>query len=124
VTPRRLLIGILLAGAAAGCIDPDDRPAKLSFIQPEILEPSCATANCHSATVARNGIDLSTIDGACLSLTEVSNYGTVSAFLEGHGPSVDYPQMPPDVPLPHADIRLIETWLYDAQTLTGDAKCE
>ena len=49
--------------ASIGCgSDTDDRPAKWSFISATIIEPSCATANCHSALTQRANVDLSDRD--------------------------------------------------------------
>ena len=43
-----LALGTL--GAAAGCgKSTDDRPATWSYVSTAILQPNCATANCHSA---------------------------------------------------------------------------
>src|SRR5438477_3898610 len=54
-----LLVG--LASAAAGCGNAtDDRPATWSYVSTAILQPSCATANCHSALAQRASVDLST----------------------------------------------------------------
>ena len=49
-----------LVFAAAGCNGAtDDRPARWSFISTTIMEPSCATVNCHSAITHQGGVDLS-----------------------------------------------------------------
>ena len=49
-----------LALAVAGCNGAtDDRPKSWSFISATIMEPSCATVNCHSAITHQGGVDLS-----------------------------------------------------------------
>jgi hypothetical protein len=49
-----------LAFVVAGCGSAtDDRPPRWSFISATIMEPSCATVNCHSAITHQGGVDLS-----------------------------------------------------------------
>src|SRR4051812_34874884 len=71
-TPRRFafLVGVLVLGlVGAGCGgDNDPRPTTWSYISTAILEPSCATANCHSAIATRAGVDLSTRAAGYISL--------------------------------------------------------
>ena len=62
--PRLPGLAAVLALAAAtvatgvGCGGThDDRPAKWSFISPTIIEPACATVNCHSAITHQGGED-------------------------------------------------------------------
>ena len=51
--PRWALLGILSALAVApACGSTDDRPARWSFISSAIVEPGCATVNCHSSVSA------------------------------------------------------------------------
>src|SRR5436305_12215114 len=53
-----LVVGLL---NAVGCGNAsDDRPATWSYVSTAILQPSCATANCHSALAQRASVDLST----------------------------------------------------------------
>ena len=106
-----------LAVAVAGCNgDTDDRPARWSFISTTIVEPSCATVNCHSAVTHQGGVDLSA--------RAIGYQSLVPTYFVFPGNPQDSPvvnlmnavgsiRMPPDNPLPEADIRLIETWIAD-----------
>jgi hypothetical protein len=118
--PRQglLLVAIAAAVASIGCGSmTDDRPAKWSFISAAITEPSCATVNCHSAVAQRSGVDLHDRATGYTSLTThgfatpADSTNPASAplmyLLEAKG-SI---RMPPDVPLPAADIVLIRNWI-------------
>jgi hypothetical protein len=99
----------------------DDRPAQWSFISPTIIEPACATVNCHSAITHQAGIDLSnsTIGYEML----VQNPGGMTYYVYPWYPqfstlitvlnAVGTIRMPPDNPLPQADIELIWNWISD-----------
>lgn len=98
----------------------DERPATWSYIHAAIIMPSCATASCHSAQTSTAGLRL---EGA----------PQAHAILVGYLPSGNYVvpgdptrsklmyllrgqdtwRMPPDQPLPQADIQLIERWILD-----------
>ena len=122
--PRPMLPGprlVLLAAAAAALIGcgsaTDDRPVKWSFISAAITEPSCATVNCHSAVAQRAGVDLHNSDVGYKSLTArgwtklIDPNDPTSApvlYLMRAKGSI---RMPPDVPLPEADIDLIQRWI-------------
>ena len=55
----------LVVSAAVGCGGSvDNRPAKWSYIYPVIIQPNCATANCHSTLSQRKGVKLDTIEHA------------------------------------------------------------
>lgn len=119
--------GILVVAAAAmiGCGSAtDDRPAKWSFISATITEPSCATVNCHSAIANRAAVDL---HDRATGYSDLINRGFVipgdttgsSALLwlmRGQGSL----RMPPDAPLPEADITLIERWIASCQVPCDD----
>src|ERR1035438_10256953 len=111
------LAGVAALGvvAGAGCGgSADDRPAKWSFIAATIVEPSCATVNCHSALTQRAGLDLHDRESGYYALVN-GNYviasdpeqSTVIQVMNAQGSM----RMPPDVPLPTADIALIEAWI-------------
>jgi len=111
---------LLVATAAAllGCgSTTDDRPAKWSFISATITEPSCATVNCHSDVAGRAGVDLA---DRAIGYNDLTTRGftrladptdptsaPVLYLMRGRG-SI---RMPPDVPLPEADIMLIQNWI-------------
>ena len=110
---------LLLAAAAAALIgcggETDDRPPRWSFISATITEQSCATVNCHSEIAQRAAVDLHDRASGYNSLVPrnfvVPNDQTGSSsllyLLRGRGSL----RMPPDVPLPEADIALIDNWI-------------
>jgi hypothetical protein len=121
--PSRLagLAAILLA-LAGGCGSAtDDRPPKWSFISATIIEPSCATVNCHSAITHQGGVDLSARDIGYQTL--VKNSGGLTYYVYPGLPqssslltllnAVGSTRMPPDNPLSEADIQLIVKWISD-----------
>jgi hypothetical protein len=130
--PGRDIVGVLavalgscaIAFGFAGCGNTDERPATWSFISTAILEPSCATASCHSSLAQRAGVDLSTRDVGYESLVtrkfaltdadvpdadERVTRSTVLRLMRADGSQ----RMPPDAPLPEADIQLVERWIRD-----------
>ena len=111
-----------LAIVVTGCNGTtDDRPPKWSFISATITEPSCATVNCHSAITHQGGVDLSARQIGYETL--VSNSGGQTYYVypgyPQYSPIVNLmnaegsTRMPPDNPLPQADIQLIEHWIAD-----------
>ncbi|HSS37834.1 MAG TPA: c-type cytochrome domain-containing protein [Polyangia bacterium] len=115
--PRLAVLAAVAALLAAGCGgSTDDRPAKWSFISATITEPSCATVNCHSQVSQRAGVDLHARDVGYYTLKngfyvipkDVIDSSLVY-FLNASGSL----RMPPDNPLPAADILLIEKWIDD-----------
>ena len=110
-------IAALCALAGTGCgSSVDERPAKWSFISASIVEPGCATVSCHSAISQRGGVDLHArevgfymlINGFYV-IPNLPDQSTVVSLMNAEGAL----RMPPDVPLPQADIALIETWITD-----------
>lgn len=113
-------------GAGCGSAK-EDRPPQWSFISATIIEPSCATVNCHSAITHQGGVDLSnrqigfetlvntmgssTADGGgtFYVLPKYPEYSSLITLLNAVG-SI---RMPPDNPLPQADIELISSWISD-----------
>src|SRR6516162_6017594 len=70
---RRLGLVVVLVGSAAaslaGCGSADDtRPAQWSYIYPAIIQPSCATASCHSDFTRRSGVNFGYSDEAYFQL--------------------------------------------------------
>ncbi|HVV49309.1 MAG TPA: hypothetical protein VHO06_06610 [Polyangia bacterium] len=121
--PRLACLAAVVAAlwlSAAGCGSADDqRPQTWSFISATIIEPSCATVNCHSKITHQGGVDLSSAAAGYAAL--VSNpsgptfyvypsypqYSSLVTLLNATGST----RMPPDNPLPQADIQLIENWI-------------
>jgi hypothetical protein len=112
---RGLFLVAVAAAAVIGCGGTtDDRPPQWSFISPAITEPSCATVNCHSAIAQKAGVDLhdrasgyATLAGRGFVNTTMPDASPVILLMHAQG-SV---RMPPDAPLPEADIRLIRDWI-------------
>jgi hypothetical protein len=109
-----LLAALLAAGLGCGG-ETDDRPAKWSFISATIMEPSCATVNCHSEVAQRAGVDLhdravgyrDLVDRRFVVPGDQTSSSSLLYLLRGQGSL----RMPPDSPLPEADIRLIDAWI-------------
>jgi hypothetical protein len=98
----------------AGCGGTENRPATWSYISTAIIEPSCATASCHSQAADRAGVDLSDRGKAYDQLVNRhfvmpgnAPQSELSALLTAEGVR----RMPPDFPLPAADIQLIAEWI-------------
>lgn len=118
-------LAIALGGELVGCgSSNDDRPANWSYISAAIIQPNCATANCHSALSARSGVQLDTIaegykalvkpgmakTGQTLQPFVVPGDSASSALhflLRGEGTR----RMPPDTVLPNDDMTLIDRWI-------------
>jgi hypothetical protein len=114
-----LVSGVLLQGCGN---DSEDRPATWSYIYPAIIQPSCATASCHSDFTQRSGVNLGVGDEAWRQLVcrhfaipGHSNQSEVIALMNAAGAM----RMPPDFALPGADIALIATWI-DANGAAND----
>lgn len=111
-----LLAGLAgLAGQAGCAADPADRPNTWSYLHAAIIAPNCATASCHGSLAATAGVVLDDADAAYDVLTDPKrNYvipgdpgSTLVLLLEGD----ERPRMPPDAPLPRADIDLVRAWI-------------
>lgn len=112
---RGALLLVLASVAGVGCgTQNDTRPAKWSYISTAIVQPSCATANCHSNLSQRSGVKLDEINEGYFQLVgryfvlpgDAANSALV-ALLKGQGSR----RMPPDSPLPQDDIDLISAWI-------------
>ena len=118
LSPRLACLAVVAAALAivvSGCNGTsDNRPQTWSFISATITEPSCATVNCHSAITHQGGVDLSA--------RAVGYQSLVPTYFVFPGDPQNSPvvnlmnavgsiRMPPDNPLPEADIRLIEAWI-------------
>jgi hypothetical protein len=108
---RSLLIWVVVWGGCAG--DPRDRPATWSYLHAAIIEPNCATSSCHSSLAAIAGITLDDPGDAYQQLiarrfvVPGDPSSTLMLLLEGD----ERRRMPPDAPLPAADIDLVGTWI-------------
>jgi len=113
--PRLARLAAVAALLAAGCGSAtDDRPAKWSFISAAIVEPSCATVNCHSEFTKRAGLDLHARDVGFYTLVNgfyVIPHNSADSSLTYVMNASGSLRMPPDNPLPIADIQLIEKWI-------------
>jgi hypothetical protein len=118
-------VGVLAAltplALSAGCGgDTDDRPAQFSFIYPAIIEPSCATASCHSNYTREAGVNFGlSEDEAFYQLYERhfiiqkdSTDSEIMFLMKAQGAR----RMPPDFALPEADIDLIGKWIDNGGT--------
>jgi hypothetical protein len=109
----RCLIAVCFAiGCAA---DPSERPATWSYLHAAVVAPSCATASCHSERAATAGLVLDDADAAYDALVARrfvipgDPASALMSLLEGE----ERPRMPPDAPLPAADIDLVRTWILE-----------
>ena len=113
--PRRRLVLVAAAAALIGCGGADDtRPPRWSVISGTIIEPSCATVNCHSKIANRAGVDLHDRATGYADLVMRGfvvpgnpDQSALLYLLRGQGSL----RMPPDAPLPEADIALIDEWI-------------
>lgn len=111
---RPLLLALVATALAAACTgDPAERPATWAYLHPAIVAPSCATSSCHSERVETAGVALDDADEAYDDLI-VRRFvvpgdpaSTLMSLLEGD----ERGRMPPDAPLPAADIELIRIWI-------------
>lgn len=118
-----------LALLSIGCGE-DDRPATFRYIHAAIITPACTTSACHSSFTAYAGVKLHSVEAAYAILTgrpcdggEVEGEAPRNFVTPGQpensrlmhlllGDEVPR-QMPPDRPLPDADIALIEQWILE-----------
>lgn len=105
---RRLALTAALCLPA--CADVDDRSTDIHYLHAAIIEPNCTTIGCHSEATEAGNYDMSTAEAACEVLGGLPP-ANIKDYLRGESTNPDYPRMPPDVPLPEADIQLIERWL-------------
>jgi hypothetical protein len=127
ISSRVLVLGILLS--SGGCDTAADRSTAWSYIHSSIIRPSCTTSACHSKLGSQGGVDLSTPDAAYLLLTghgcdapEVAGSPPGNFVRPGHPEASELVYllrgeggtiMPPDVPLPDAEIEIIERWILE-----------
>ena len=94
-------------------------PQKWSFIYATIIQPQCATVNCHSAIAKKADITLREGRAYCssarLKIPGVLKMDTTTSR-----------RMPPDAPLPAPDIELIDAWQNaggDNDKFAADERC-
>jgi hypothetical protein len=136
--PSRRAAGALAAAAAAlaglgACLDPDELPARWSYVHAAVLAPACTTAGCHSTLTAAAGVTLADREGAYTVLTGricgepprpgdpprnfVTPYSAAYSQLVYQLRGADAAGrpyrdvMPPDAPLPAAEIALVARWI-------------
>jgi cytochrome c len=89
----------------------DTRPETADYIVQAVLVPYCARAGCHSASAQAKNIVFDNIPDAIGSMQPLIVPGDpersrlVTILTDPDKP------MPPDAPLPHADIDLIARWI-------------
>lgn len=129
----------MLVGLAGCGSSTDNRPATWSYVSTAILQPSCATANCHSALAQRAQVDLSTRAAGYHSLVDRRFVISQAAVTDGGADAVALGapayltddqrversqvinlmhaegnlRMPPDMPLPETDIQLVVKWIRE-----------
>jgi hypothetical protein len=103
----------LIAGVAACAGDPSERPATWSYLHTAVIAPNCATSSCHSVLVETAGIALDDREDSYAQLIELQFViagdptSALVPLLEGD----ERRRMPPDAPLPQADIDLVRLWI-------------
>lgn len=111
---RLLFTTFLLCLGLPGCTeDPSDRPATWAYLHAAVIVPSCATSSCHSDRAETAGIALDDVEAAYDALL-AGKYvipgdpaSTLMSLLTGD----ERRRMPPDAPLPAADIELVRRWI-------------
>ena len=118
-----------------GCEDPAERDPSWSYIHTAIIQPNCATSNCHSNLgssaigTAAAGLQLDKADGSYWLLVgrPCEDNGTGGTpprnFVDPGNPESsklmyllrgdEVDRMPPDLPLPEGEIELIEQWILE-----------
>jgi hypothetical protein len=117
LTRHARVVGVLAAICAplvAGCGGADGRAAEWSYVYSGIIEPSCATASCHSDFTRRAGVNFGFKDEAYFQLVNrhfvipnVPEQSELLFLLQAKGAR----RMPPDYALPNDDIALIYDWI-------------
>lgn len=111
---RRIAWTCALALVACGTSN-DDRPQTAAYVSAAILVPYCGRAACHSSATRAHNLNFGSVDDA---IATMQSEGVV---VPGDAPAsrlvtvLTDPSrvMPPDMPLPNADIELITRWVAD-----------
>lgn len=109
---------VLAALLASGCATTtDDRPVTADYIAEAILAPACGRAACHSSGVKPKNYAFDTVAAAKEALLRLVQPGNadMSELMQvmREATRTKGGAMPPDGPLPDADIALIRTWIDD-----------
>ena len=118
-----MAVAVTLSVFAAACGgEVGSRPAKWSYISTEIIQPSCATSNCHSKITQRSGVQLDTIRdgyeqllGRHFVAPGMPDSSGLVGLIEGQGSL----RMPPDFALPLDDITVIRAWIMAGAAYDG-----
>jgi hypothetical protein len=108
---RNLASCALVALLAACGSEPDTEHPSWRYIHAAIVVPNCATSGCHSTLTKTKGIDLQNRDSAYLVIKPNITYLDVVQLMKGE--VNNFYRMPPDQPLPDADIDLVAAWVAD-----------
>lgn len=110
---RRHRLVLLFALLSACTQDPSERPATWAYLHAAIVVPSCATSSCHGPLAKTAGLTLADRDSAYAELlarrfvVPGDPASTLLSLLEGQ----ERTRMPPDAPLPAADVELVRLWI-------------
>ena len=117
-TYAMVMLTVLIALGACGS-EPDTRPETAAYVIEAILAPRCGSAACHSSDTRVHDYAFDTIPAALTAMKNSSRGRTlvvpgdplssrlVTVLTDTSAP------MPPDSPLPQADIDLITKWVTD-----------
>src|SRR5258706_12075966 len=104
---------------SACAIGRDARPETADYVVEPILVPYCGRGGCHSSETRARNMAFDTIAGALAALrTNQRNQPMITVGMPQKSRlftvlSDSQRIMPPDVPLPQADVDLIERWITD-----------
>ena len=116
---RLAAAALVTLAVGSSCDDPSSRNADWEFIHAAIIVPSCATSSCHSSLAKTAGIVLDDVDESYDLLVKGSGSepayvvpGNVDTSALLYLLEANYRTlMPPDGPLPDADVDLIRAWI-------------
>jgi hypothetical protein len=114
---KYVVVTLVMIGCAAG---PQPQPLTADYIIEAILVPYCGRGGCHSTDTAAHRLIFDTIDGSLAAfktsdnkrgkLVDTINYNPDKSRL--YTVLRDSSRiMPPDVPVPDADVELIRAWI-------------
>lgn len=102
-----------LIALAACTSEPDTRPETLDYITEAILVPYCGRGGCHTTNTAAANLVFDNVDD-----TRLAMHGSRARVVPGDIRSQflnvirdTRRPMPPDQPLPDADVDLIQRWI-------------